>query len=236
MKVSFTHYGGSPMPSSEFQVVSALQRRKRAARTRTVVVAPTIPARTHATSVRLTRDAYDVRNVTHARDRSAVLARIAACDPPEHVAGVTDFDPTALHATPELIRCLSVVPHVPDPTVTESTWDRNFCVQYDAHGVTHARDLGDRFNLRGVASRDYVTTPDARFADAPTVLVHYADGARTLPVSRFDPKESVHLRAIHENARRDNAAREYGTSRELTMRELIRARSLEIVGTNADVD
>lgn len=215
------------MPSSEFAVVSALQRRKRAARTRTTIVAPAVPVVPEA---RFTRFESDARNVaTH--DRSAVLARIAECDPPAHIAGETDFDATAPHATPELIRGLSIVPHVPDPTVTESTWERAFRIQ-GFGSDTHARDLGDRFTLRGVASCDSRVTPEARFADHATVYTY----DRTVPHSRFDPKESVHLRALHENARRDNAARNYGASRELTMREMIRARALEIAGNNSDVD
>lgn len=217
------------MSSTEFQVVSALQRRKRAARARATVVAPIVPATSHAAPTRFTRDGSETRNIVR-YDRTSVLAAIAASDPAPFVAGETDFIPEALHAPPELIRGLSVVPNVPDPAVTESTWDRNFRVQY-ANGATHARDLGDRFTLRGVASHGGAITPEARFAETSTVFEQHADGASvTVPIARYDRKESVHLRALHENARMDNARTNYGAARELTMREMIRANALAAAG------
>ncbi len=233
------------MPSPEFQVVAAIQRRKARAAARTAATPAAAPLPVPVARYDRYEGQYVNRNT---RDRSGLLSAIEKAEYVPTVLFQTDFDMDALHATPEMIRCLSVVPHVPSPTVTEDTWDYTYRVQsagWRENVTTHARKIGDRHVLRGAASfTDWTDwhaplveprpriTSDARHADGPTVQLQYPNGDNvTVPLARFVSYAQAHNHAYNENQQRNAAANSYRASRELTSAETHRAAGLRAAGS-----
>jgi hypothetical protein len=157
-----------------------------------------------------------------------LLQRVSQAEGLTIIPGETDLLPDVLWVTPEMARPLSVVPmYQPDPSVTDDTWEVRYIVRRDSRtGTTHAREIGSRFTLRG-----WAPTFEGRTAEHPTVLCQYPDGTSAhVHIDRFRSVDWARARAYAEELRRESQSRPAPAPRELTMREIIRARDQQAIG------